>query len=79
MCRFDEISFRSCRPDAFYKKGVLRNFAIFKGKHMSATLLEKRLWHRCFPVNFANLTEHVFPYEFCEFNRTPPVAASLLS
>ena len=47
------------------RKGVLRNFAKFTGKHLcqglffnkvaglrSATLLEKRLWHRCFPVNF---------------------------
>ena len=50
----------------FRKKGVLRNFAKFTGKHMyqslfliklkglgPATLLKKRLWHRYFPVNFA--------------------------
>ena len=36
--------FRSSRPEVFCKKGVLRNFA---------TLLKKRLWYRCFPVNFA--------------------------
>ena len=48
------------------KKGVLRNFAKFTGKHLcqvlfflkvagpeSATLLKKRLWHSFFPVNFA--------------------------
>ena len=48
------------------KKGVPRNFTKFTGKHLCqslffnkvaglspATLLEKRLWHRCFPVNFA--------------------------
>ena len=48
------------------KKGVLRNFAKFTGKHLCqslffnkvadlrpATLLKKRLWHRCFSVNFA--------------------------
>ena len=48
------------------RKGVLRNFAKFTGKHLcqslffnkvadlgSATLLKERLWHRCFPVNFA--------------------------
>ena len=47
------------------KKGVLRNFAKITEKHLcqslffnkveglrSATLLKKRLWHRCFPVNF---------------------------
>ena len=45
---------------------VLENFAKFTGKHLCqslffnkvaglrpATLLKKRLWHRCFPVNFA--------------------------
>ena len=57
---------RSSRPEMFCKKGVLRNFAKFTGKHLRqslffnkvegfrpATLLKKRLWHRCFPVNFA--------------------------
>ena len=47
------------------KKGVLREFTKFTGKHLCqslffnkvaglrpATLLKKRLWHRCFPVNF---------------------------
>ena len=43
---------------------VLRSFAKFTGKYLCqslflnkvagpATLLKKRLWHRCFPVNFA--------------------------
>ena len=45
---------------------VLRNFVKFMGKHMfmtlffnkvaglwPGTLLKMRLWHRCFPVNFA--------------------------
>ena len=40
------------------KKGVLRSFTKFTGKHLCqslkpATLLNKRLWHRCFTVNFA--------------------------
>ena len=48
------------------KKGVLKNSAKFIGKHLChslffnkvavlrpATLLKKRLWRRCFPVNFA--------------------------
>ena len=48
----------------FCKKGVLRKFAKFTGKHLCqslffnkvvglrpAALLEKRLWYRCFPVN----------------------------
>ena len=55
---------RSSRLEVFCKKGVLRNFAKFTGKHLCqsllsvaglgpATSLKKRLWHRCFPMNFA--------------------------
>ena len=60
---------RSSRPEVFCKKCVLRNFAKFTGKHLRqslffntlppAIILKKRLWHRCFPVNFA------------KFQRTP--------
>ena len=58
-------------------KKFLRNFAKLTGKHLCqnlffnkfagprlATLLKTRLWHRCFPVNFA------------KFLRTSPIAAS---
>ena len=58
--------FRNSRQEVFYKKGVLRNFAKFTGKHLChrfflnkvaglrpATLLKKSLWHRYFPVKFA--------------------------
>ena len=50
----------------FRKIGVLKNFVKLTGKHLChlslfkvvglrfATLLKKRLWHSCFPVNFAN-------------------------
>ena len=75
---------RSSRPEVFYKKGVLRNFAKFTGKHLcqslffnkvagmrTATLLKKRLWHRCFPLNFAKFLKKPFSY------RTPPVADSV--
>ena len=57
--------YRSSRPEVFCKKGVLRNFVEFTGKHLCqnfffnkvegpkpATLLKKRPWHRWFPVNF---------------------------
>ena len=37
----------------------------------SATLLKKRFWHRCFPVNFAKFSRTPF------FQKTPPVAASI--
>ena len=55
------------------KKGVLRNFAKFAVKHLcqslffnkvaglrSATLLKRRLKHRCFPVNFARFLRTSF-------------------
>ena len=72
------LSGRSSRPEVFCKKGVLKSFAKFTEKRLCqslffnkvaglryATLLKKRLWHRCFPVNFAKflktpfLTEHL--------------------
>ena len=56
---------RSSHRRCSVKKGVLRNFAKFTGKHLCLRLffnkvaglrpatLKKSLWHRCFPVNFA--------------------------
>ena len=59
-------TFRSSHWRCSVKKGVLRNFAKFTEKHLCeslflnkvagvrlATLLKKRLWYRCFPMNFA--------------------------
>ena len=56
---------RSSRPEVSCKKGVHRNFTKFTRKQLCqslfsnkvaglklATLLKKRLWHKCFPVNF---------------------------
>ena len=74
---------RSSRPEVFCEKVVPRNFPKFTGKHVCqslffnkvvglrpGTLLKKRLWHRCFPVNFVEflripfrapfLTEHLW-------------------
>ena len=75
----DSHIFRSSRLGVFCRKGVLRNFSKFTGKHLCqslffnkvaglrpATLLKKRLWHRCFLANFAKflrapfLTEHLW-------------------
>ena len=55
------------------KEGVLRNFTKFPGKHLHqgpffnkvadlspATLLKKRLWRSCFPVNFAKFLRTAF-------------------
>ena len=62
----EHLRCRSSRPEVFFEKGILRNFAKFTGKHLCqslflnkvarlrpATLSKKKLWHRCFPVNFA--------------------------
>ena len=64
---------RSSHQRCSMKKGVLRNFTKFTGKHLCqsllfnkvaglrpATLLKKRLWHRCFPVNFAKFLRTPF-------------------
>ena len=64
---------RTSRPEVFCKKGVLWNFVKFLGKHQYqslffnkvaalrlGTLLKKRLWHRCFPVNFAKFLRTPF-------------------
>ena len=58
------------------KKGVPRNFVKFTEKHLCqsfffnkvagltlATLLKKRLWHRCFPVIFAKFLSAPFLIE----------------
>ena len=53
---------RSSRSQMFFKIGVLKNFAIFTGKHLCWSLLQacnfikKRLQHRCFPVHIAKFS-----------------------
>ena len=66
---------RSSPPEVFCKKGVLKNFVKFTGKHLCqslflnkvaglspATLLKKRLWHRC-SMNFAKFLTTSFVIE----------------
>ena len=70
-----ELKIKSWRPEVFCKKCVFRNSAKFTEKHLCQSLffnkVKKRLWHRCFPVNFAKfLSKNTFSY------RTSPVAAS---
>ena len=67
------IIVRSSHQRSSMKDGVLRNFAKFREKHLcqslifnkvaglrSATLLKKRIWHRCFPLNFAKILRTPF-------------------
>ena len=75
---------RSSHPEVFCKKDVLKNIAKFTGKHLCqslffnkvtacpspSTLLKKRIWLRCFSVNFAKLLKKAFLY------RIPLAAAS---
>ena len=64
---------RSSRLEVFCRRRVLENFPKFTGKHLCqilffdkvaglrlANLLKKRLWHRCFPVNFAKFLRTLF-------------------
>ena len=53
-------SHRKQPPDVFCKKGVLKDFTKFTGKHLFQSL-KKRLWYSCFPVNFVKfLRTHFF-------------------
>ena len=68
--------YRSRHRKCSIKKGVLRNFTKFTGKHLCqslffnkiarlrlATLLKKKLWHRCLPVNFVKFLRTPFLLE----------------
>ena len=65
-----QVKNRSSRPEVFSKKGVLRNFTKFTGNHQcqsltsckpqAVTLLKKKLWHRCFPMNFVKFLRTPF-------------------
>ena len=89
------LKLRSSRLEVFCKKGFLKNFTRFTGKHLCqrlffkkvvclrlATLLKKRLWHRCFPMNFAKflktsfLKEHLW-WLLLKIENTCPYKASL--
>ena len=64
---------RSSHRRCYLRKGFLRNFAKFTGKHLCqslffnkvaglrpATVLKKRLWRTCFLVNFAKFLRTFF-------------------
>ena len=65
--------YRNSHQSCSIMKGAPRNFANFTGNHLcqslflnkvavqrSTTLLKKRLWHRCFPLNFAKFLWTLF-------------------
>ena len=64
---------RSSHREVFCKKGALRNLAKFTEKYLWQSLFEvsiklqallkKRLWRRCFPVNFAKFQRTPFLIE----------------
>ena len=69
---------KSSLSQMFFKIGVLKNFAIFTGKHLCWTLFlvfnrlqawrpvtrpATRLWNRRFPVNIAKLLRKAFLYK----------------
>ena len=68
-----QMTTRSNHQRCSARKGVLRNFSKFIGKHLRqvlfynkvaglepATLLKMRLWRRCFPINFAKFLRTTF-------------------
>ena len=78
ICLYESITSEAVVRRYSVRKDVLGSFTKFTGKHLSqslffnkvadprpATLLKKRLWHRCFLVNFGEilrtpfLTEHL--------------------
>ena len=64
----DTAIIRSSHRRCSLRKTVLRNFTNFTEKHLCqisfflrpATLLKKRLWHRCYPMNFVKFLRTSF-------------------
>ena len=62
-CQANHILDRSSHQRCSGRKDALRNFAKFTGKHLcqglfmsgpkACNFIKKRLWHKCFPLNFA--------------------------
>ena len=87
FCSFflSTTKFRSSRPEVFCKKGFLRNFTKFTGKHLCQRLFFNKVAglrpEACNFIKKESLAQ-VFSCEFCEiskntfFHRTPLVAAS---
>ena len=77
--KYSFFIFRSSRKQIFFKTGVIKNFAIFTGKYLCGSLFllvssQKRLQHRCFPVNIAKFLGIPFLQNtssgcFCQFDK----------
>ena len=74
-------------PDVFYKKAVLKSFAIFTGNHLcwifcaggrqACKFIKMRLQHRCFPVNIRKCLRTPILQNICE--RLLPQIPTLLT
>ena len=73
LSSLSQLIFRSCHQRCSIKKGVLKNFAKFTGKHVCqsplfnqvaglrpATLQKERLWHRCFFCELCEIFKNTF-------------------
>ena len=66
-------SFRSSHPEVFCRKGVLRNFAKFTGKHLCQGLFfKKETLAQVFSSEFCKISKNTFSH------RTSAVADSVL-
>ena len=72
---------RSSHPEVLCKKGVLRNFAKFRGKHLRQSLFLKNVAGQACNFIKKETLAQVFSCEFCKISknifsyRIPPVAA----
>ena len=72
------------RPEVFYKKDVLKNFAKFTGKHLHQNLFFSKVADLRSAILLKKRVCEVFPCEFCEifknifFYRTLPLTISEL-
>ena len=62
LLKFRKIDWKTPVPEPLFNKVAGLRYL---------TLLKKRLWHRCFPVNFCEISKNTV------FNRIPLVAASV--
>ena len=64
LANFDNIAimrpFRNSHRRSSVRKGVLRNFAKFTENARLFFLFKKRLWHKCFPMNFERISNSIF-------------------